>query len=74
MEIFKVNSRPSSFGNPDYFTGDVMTDPIIFSEIEGHINDQAFADKALEIFDGWVADGTISPGDSPAASARSSRR
>lgn len=29
MEIFKVNSRPSSPGNPDYFTGNVMTDPII---------------------------------------------
>jgi uncharacterized protein (UPF0261 family) len=25
-----------------------------------HINDTAFADKALEIFDGWCADGTVS--------------
>ncbi|WP_209506770.1 MULTISPECIES: Tm-1-like ATP-binding domain-containing protein [unclassified Ruegeria] len=25
-----------------------------------HINDKAFSDKALEIFDGWRADGTIS--------------
>ena len=24
-----------------------------------HINDAAFADKALEIFDGWCADGTV---------------
>ncbi|MBE1283874.1 MAG: UPF0261 family protein [Rhodobacteraceae bacterium] len=24
-----------------------------------HINDAAFCDKALEIFDGWVADGTV---------------
>lgn len=38
----------------------VMTDPITFTEIDCHINDQAFADKALDIFDGWVADGTIS--------------
>jgi uncharacterized protein (UPF0261 family) len=36
-----------------------MTDPIQFTEIDCHINDQAFADKALEIFDAWVADGTI---------------
>ena len=37
----------------------LMTDPIQFSEIDCHINDQAFADKALEIFDGWRVDGTI---------------
>ena len=36
-----------------------MTDPIRFTEIEGHINDQAFADTALAIFDAWVADGTV---------------
>ena len=28
-------------------------------EIDGHINDDIFADKALEIFDAWRADGTI---------------
>ncbi|MEM8813735.1 MAG: Tm-1-like ATP-binding domain-containing protein, partial [Pseudomonadota bacterium] len=33
--------------------------PVRLSEIDAHINDQAFADKALEIFDGWVEDGTI---------------
>jgi len=37
----------------------VMTAPILFSEIDCHINDQGFADKALEIFDAWVSDGTI---------------
>ena len=37
----------------------VMTEPLRFSEIDCHINDQGFADKALEIFDEWVADGTI---------------
>ncbi|PLS22900.1 Tm-1-like ATP-binding domain-containing protein [Neptunicoccus cionae] len=40
----------------------VMTDPISYSEVDAHINDQAFADKALEIFDAWVADGTIRKG------------
>lgn len=38
----------------------VMIDPIQFTELDCHINDQAFADKALEIFDAWVADGTVS--------------
>ena len=39
-----------------------MTDPILFTELDCHINDQAFVDKALEIFDGWVADGTVRKG------------
>jgi len=39
----------------------VMKAPILYSEIDAHINDQAFVDKALEIFDGWVEDGTIKP-------------
>ncbi|MBD3666103.1 Tm-1-like ATP-binding domain-containing protein [Sulfitobacter sp. TSTF-M16] len=38
----------------------VMTAPLRFSEIDCHINDQAFADTVLAIFDGWVADGTVS--------------
>ncbi len=37
--------------------------PIQLTEIEAHINDQAFADTALAIFDAWVADGTILPPD-----------
>lgn len=36
-----------------------ITAPLKFSELECHINDQEFADKALEVFDAWVADGTI---------------
>lgn len=31
-------------------------------EIDGHINDAAFAQSALQVFDGWVADGLIPPG------------
>ena len=37
----------------------VMKEPIRYSEIDAHINDQAFADKALEILDQWIADGTV---------------
>ncbi|MCE8553905.1 Tm-1-like ATP-binding domain-containing protein [Ruegeria pomeroyi] len=40
----------------------VMTDPIIFSELDCHINDEAFVTKVLAIFDAWVADGTIKVG------------
>ena len=36
-----------------------MTDPIQFTELDCHINDQPFVDTVLQIFDGWVADGTI---------------
>ncbi len=28
-------------------------------EVDGHINDQVFADMALEAFDAWVAEGTV---------------
>ena len=37
----------------------VMTDPITFSELDCHINDAAFAEVALAIFDAWVADGIV---------------
>lgn len=33
--------------------------PVQMTELECHINDAAFAEKALEIFDAWRADGTI---------------
>ena len=36
--------------------------PVEFHEIAGHINSPAFAAKALEVFDAWVADGTIAAG------------
>ena len=35
---------------------------VVFREIAGHINDDAFIDTALDLFDRWVADGTIEPG------------
>jgi uncharacterized protein (UPF0261 family) len=29
------------------------------TEVNAHINDDAFADAALAVFDGWVRDGTV---------------
>lgn len=40
----------------------VMTDPLGFTEVDCHINDQEFVDATLCIFDGWVADGTVKTG------------
>jgi uncharacterized protein (UPF0261 family) len=36
-----------------------LPDAVAVHRIPCHINDAAFADKALEIFDGWCADGTV---------------
>ncbi len=33
--------------------------PVTLTEVTAHINDQAFADAALAVFDGWVEDGTV---------------
>ena len=38
----------------------VIEPPVKLTELDCHINDQAFVDAALAIFDGWMADGTIS--------------
>jgi uncharacterized protein (UPF0261 family) len=37
----------------------VIRPPLQLTEIDAHINDQAFADTALAILDAWVADGTV---------------
>jgi len=33
--------------------------PVKLVEVDAHINDQAFADAALAVLDGWIADGTV---------------
>jgi uncharacterized protein (UPF0261 family) len=33
--------------------------PLGLSEVDAHINDQAFADEALRVIDRWLADGTV---------------
>ena len=39
--------------------GKAFSAPVAYEELDCHINDDAFALRALEIFDGWLADGTI---------------
>lgn len=39
--------------------GKAIRPPAILSMLECHINDPAFADAALAVLDGWIADGTV---------------
>jgi len=39
-----------------------IPDNVTLIEVDAHINDAAFSTKALEIFDGWVADGVVVKG------------
>ena len=32
---------------------------VVYNEVESHINDQLFADKALEILDDWIKTKTV---------------
>ena len=34
-------------------------DPVRLTLLDCHINDAAFADAALDVLDGWIADGTV---------------
>jgi uncharacterized protein (UPF0261 family) len=36
---------------------------VVLHRLDAHINDAAFADRVLRIFDGWVADGTVLAGN-----------
>lgn len=40
----------------------VVTAPLEMTEVDAHINDRAFADAALAVFDRWVADGVVTGG------------
>lgn len=42
-----------------------ITPPVQLTEIDAHINDQRFADTALEIFDTWVKQGWVKQGVVP---------
>jgi len=37
----------------------VIKAPLVLTEVDAHINDQAFSDSALAIFDQWVKNGTV---------------
>jgi len=39
--------------------GKAIVAPAALTMLECHINDQAFADAALAVLDGWIADGTV---------------
>lgn len=39
--------------------GKAITAPVKLTMVDCHINDQAFANVALAILDGWIADGTV---------------
>jgi len=40
-------------------TRKVITDPLILTEVDAHINDVEFSDTVLALFDAWVQDGTV---------------
>ncbi|WP_299730437.1 Tm-1-like ATP-binding domain-containing protein [uncultured Tateyamaria sp.] len=42
--------------------GRVVRDPFKLTMLDCHINDAAFAEAALSVLDGWIADGTVVPG------------
>ncbi|THH36786.1 UPF0261 family protein [Aliishimia ponticola] len=41
--------------------GKAITAPATLTMLDCHINDPAFADAALAVVDGWLADGTVKP-------------
>jgi uncharacterized protein (UPF0261 family) len=50
---------PTSLGEMVDEYKKVMTNPIILTVLDCHINDVAFSNKVLEVIDGWIGDGTI---------------
>ena len=33
--------------------------PVMMTEVDCHINDQGFADAAMAVLDGWIAEGRV---------------
>lgn len=50
FEVFKAELRAQCPAN------------VMLVELDAHINDAAFSDAALKVFDGWLADGSVSKG------------
>lgn len=48
----------------------VIAPGTVFQPVDAHINDEAFAQAALRVFDGWVAAGLVPPGVVDAADER----
>jgi uncharacterized protein (UPF0261 family) len=42
--------------------GKAIAAPVELSMLDCHINDPAFADAALAVLDGWIAEGTVAAG------------
>jgi uncharacterized protein (UPF0261 family) len=53
---------PDAFGEFLDEMRKVFKQPIIYDELNCHINDEAFAHRVLEVFDKWLTDGTVQTG------------
>jgi uncharacterized protein (UPF0261 family) len=40
----------------------VVSPDTVFQPVDAHINDEAFVQAALQVFDAWVAAGLVAPG------------
>lgn len=52
----KLSQRPVAFIDE---IRQCIKAPVVLTEVDAHINDQAFSDAALAVLDSWIADGTV---------------